>query len=116
MNRGDIWSVQFDPSVGDEIQKLRPAVIINIAGAFRHQLQIVVPITTWQPRFQSEFWMIRLPADATTGLKSESAANTFQVKSLSAQRFVRQIGQVTPPQLEDIVAAITVLIGVRPKI
>jgi len=115
MNRGEIWSVQFDPTVGDEIQKLRPAVIVNIAGAFRHQLQIVVPITTWQPRFQSEFWMIRLPADTTTGLKNESVANAFQVKSLSSQRFVTHIGQVTQPQLDDIVAAISVLIGFHPK-
>ena len=116
MNRGEIWSVQFDPSVGDEIQKLRPAVIVTIAGAFRHRLQIVVPITSWQPRFQQEFWMVHLPADPTTNLKNESAANTFQVKSLSSQRFVAPIGQVTAQQLNEIVDAIALLIGFQPKI
>ncbi|MEO8611064.1 MAG: type II toxin-antitoxin system PemK/MazF family toxin [Chloroflexota bacterium] len=43
--RGEIWSVNFDPTVGDEIQKTRPAVILNVTAASRHRLQIVVPIS-----------------------------------------------------------------------
>jgi mRNA interferase MazF len=114
MKRGEIWSVRFDPSVGDEIQKLRPAVIISVSGAFRHRLQIVVPITSWQNVFRSDFWMIRLPADAMTGLTNESAANTFQVKSVSVQRFTNPIGRVSDQHLTDITSAIALLIGFNP--
>jgi mRNA interferase MazF len=55
-NRGDIWTIRFDPSEGDEIQKIRPAVVMTMAGAGRIRLQIVVPITAWQPQFNRYFW------------------------------------------------------------
>mgnify|MGYP002404015850 CR=1 FL=1 len=34
-NRGEIWMVNFDPSVGAEIQKTRPAAVINVAQVGR---------------------------------------------------------------------------------
>jgi mRNA interferase MazF len=59
IGRGDIWLVNFDPTIGDEIQKTRPAVVMSINAAFRYRLQIVVPITTWQEKFSGDFWMIK---------------------------------------------------------
>jgi mRNA interferase MazF len=47
IQRGDIWTIRFDPSEGDEIQKIRPAVVMTVAGAGKMRLQIVVPITGW---------------------------------------------------------------------
>ena len=114
MKRWEIWSVRFDPSIGDEIQKLWPAVIISIGGAFRHRLHIVVPVTSWQNSFQTDFWMIRLPADSVTGLSNESAANAFQVKSVSVQRFVNPIGRVSDQHLHHITSVIALLIGFNP--
>jgi mRNA interferase MazF len=58
--RGDVWSVRFDPSEGDEIQKIRPAVVMTAQGVGRMRLHIVVPITSWQPQFVRYFWMVRL--------------------------------------------------------
>lgn len=78
--RGEIWLVNFDPTVGQEIQKARPAVVISIGAAFRYSLQIVVPITTWQDKFAKDFWMIRLPPDSSNHLDNESAANAFQIR------------------------------------
>jgi len=45
--RGDVWLVNFDPSIGTEIQKTRPAVIVsnNIANKYLEHVQ-VVPITS----------------------------------------------------------------------
>ncbi len=43
--RGEIWDVRFDPSEGDEIRKVRPAVVMTAHSAGRMQLHIVVPIT-----------------------------------------------------------------------
>src|SRR5688500_15070586 len=112
--RNEIWLVNFDPTFGDEIQKTRPAVIINIGAAFRHRLRIVVPITSWQPKFERDFWMIRLPANPTTGLDNESAANAFQVKSLSEERFVRKIGVLDNVIVDEITTAIALCIGYNP--
>lgn len=47
MKRGEVWWVEFDPSVGSEIQKTRPAVIVSNDSANRHLMRVVVvPITS----------------------------------------------------------------------
>ena len=59
--RGQIWEVRFDPSEGDEIRKIRPAVVINVATVGKMHLRIVVPVTGWQPQFKRYFWMVTPP-------------------------------------------------------
>lgn len=49
--RGEIWLVRFDPSVGAEIRKQRPAVVLSVDGIGRLPLRIVVPVTDWNPMF-----------------------------------------------------------------
>ncbi len=46
--RGEIWMVRFDPSVGAEIRKIRPAVVVSLDNVGRLPLRIVVPLTDWQ--------------------------------------------------------------------
>lgn len=47
MKRGEVWWVNFDPSVGDKIQKQRPAVIVGNDASNKHLNQVqVVPITS----------------------------------------------------------------------
>lgn len=50
-SRGEIWRVQFDPQVGEEIGKIRPAVVVSISSVGRLPLRIVVPITDWKVRY-----------------------------------------------------------------
>ena len=50
-HRAEIWTVQFDPTVGAEIQKLRPSVVANVDSVGRLPLRIVVPLTDWQASF-----------------------------------------------------------------
>jgi mRNA interferase MazF len=114
--RNEVWLVNFDPTVGDEIQKTRPAVVISVNAAFRHRLQIVVPITSWQQRFQNDFWMIYLPASSANGLANDSAANAFQIKSISEDRFVRKIGLLDTVVMDDITTAVALCIGYNPQI
>ena len=67
-DRGEIWQVCFDPSVGDEIRKSRPAVVISSSALAKLRLRIVVPITGWSSRSQSIPWHYHLRADSVTGL------------------------------------------------
>ncbi|MDD1438227.1 type II toxin-antitoxin system PemK/MazF family toxin [Dolichospermum sp. ST_sed10] len=45
--RGEIWLVNFDPTVGAEIRKIRPAVVISSDAAGRLPIKLVAPITGW---------------------------------------------------------------------
>jgi hypothetical protein len=51
--RGEIWLVDFDPAVGAEIRKIRPAVVINVDNIGRLPLRMVVPVTDWKPLYAS---------------------------------------------------------------
>lgn len=112
LRRGDIWMVRFDPSVGAEIRKVRPAVIVNVKGVGRLPLRIVVPITDWKPVYSNLSWFVHLTPTASNRLTKESGADAFQVKSVSERRFVQRIGEVTPTQLDDITSAIALCVGV----
>lgn len=113
VERGEIWEVRFDPSEGDEIRKSRPAVVMNVPDAGRMQLRIVVPITGWQPQFVNYFWMTHLVPDLKNGLSKESAADGFQIRSLSLGRFKRKLGVVPEIKLREISAAVILCIGFK---
>jgi len=114
IQRGQVWNVQFDPQVGAEIEKVRPAVVMSRPAAGRLPLHIVVPITTGFPHFTQYFWMIPLAADARNGLAHDSFADAFQVKSLSEQRFVKLRGQLSASQMDEIAATIALCVGYNP--
>jgi mRNA-degrading endonuclease toxin of MazEF toxin-antitoxin module len=69
--RGEVWRIRFDPSEGDEIKKVRMAVVVSQNAVGRLRLKIVVPITEWKPRYAS-FSLVRTPpADANRCLSGE---------------------------------------------
>jgi mRNA interferase MazF len=110
--RGDVWLINFDPTVGAEIRKVRPAVVVSVAGVGRLPLQIVVPLTDWKPQYANASWFVPIPASAVNGLSKDSGADAFQVKSLSENRFVKRLGDATSQQLDEIAAAIALCVGV----
>lgn len=109
-----MWLVRFDPAVGAEIQKLRPAVVVNVAGLGRLPLAIIVPLTEWKPHYAGFPWFVNVPAMPMNGLTKESGADVFQVKSVSENRFQRQLGVLTDAQLDAIAAAIALVVGYNP--
>ncbi len=109
--RGEVWGVRFDPSVGAEIRKIRPAVVLNVDSIGRLALRIVVPITDWRPALASLPWFVPLPTTIENGLTKDSGADAFQVKSVSEDRFVRFLGSIAPAQVDEIAAAVALCIG-----
>ena len=110
-NRGEIWLIDFDPAVGAEIQKVRPAVVISVDSVGRLPLRMVVPITDWKPIYANYPWFVELPASPTNHLSKDSGADAFQTKSVSLSRFVRKLGEVTAAQLAEIAAAVAPCVG-----
>ena len=109
--RGEVWRVRFDPAEGDEIKKVRTAVVVSENAVGRLRLKIVVPITEWKPRYASFPWFVHLTSAPANGLTKESGADAFQVKSVSQTRFLDCLGELTPGQMDDIANAIAVCVG-----
>lgn len=109
--RGEVWRVRFDPAVGAEIQKIRPAVVVGMDSIGRLPLKIVVPVTDWKPAFANFAWFVHVPATPHNGLAKDSGADAFQVKSVSETRFLDRLGELTAGQLDDIAAAVAACVG-----
>lgn len=109
--RGEIWMIRFDPVRGAEMAKTRPAVVVNLDAVGKLPLRIVVPITEWKPAYAVAPWLVYLKPTKTTGLSKDSAADAFQVKSVSIERFISKAGAVTADQLDQIGAAIALCVG-----
>lgn len=112
--RSEVWQINFDPQVGAEIQKKRPAVILSEPQVGILPLRIVVPITDWKTHYAGYTWFVELPASDLNGLKKHSGANAFQVKSISLKRFIKKMGELTADQTEDIAAAVALCVGYSP--
>jgi len=109
--KGEIWLVNFDPKISSEIGKTRPAVVVSSNAIGILPLRIVVPITSWQNKFENTPWLIKILRNQTNGLSNDSAADTFQVKSISTQRLVKKIGSVSHTKLQEITTGILLCIG-----
>jgi mRNA interferase MazF len=109
--RGEVWQVDFDPAAGAEIAKARPAVVISDDAIGVLPLRIVVPITGWDSRYAANPWMIRVRPLKANGLTKESAADAFQVKSVSEGRLKKRLGTLMADEVEEIAAAIGLCIG-----
>ena len=109
--RGEVWDVDFNPAVGAEIQKIRPAVVVSLNGIGRLPIKLVAPITDWKAQFSGRIWLINVKPTNTNGLTKESAVDALQVKSLDMQRFLTKRGQFTAMLMDEIGAAIAAIIG-----
>lgn len=111
IRRGEIWFVNFNPSVGTEIQKVRPAIVVQVDGLSKLDRTIVVPITDWKPYFASYPWMIYLQPTEQNGLRKASSADALQVKSVDNSRFQNYIGRLHSADMDEIAAAIAFCVG-----
>lgn len=111
MRRGEIWLINLDPTIGAEIKKSRPAVIVNEDAIGILPLRIIVPIADWKERYSVAPWMIYIDPDPRNGLNKPSAADAFQIRSVAQERFVRLLGNISPGSLTDIIQAIQLVIG-----
>jgi mRNA interferase MazF len=106
MLRGQIWLYDSNPSVGDEIGKVRPAIIVNNDAMGVLRLKVVVPVTGWNNAFIDVPWLVKIEPDAENGLSKTSAADTFQVRSISQQRLIKQIGLLSVITMAEISQAL----------
>ncbi len=113
MKRGEIWLINLDPSIGSEIRKVRPAVIVSDDAVGILPLKVIVPITEWNDRYAIAPWLIKITPDSVNGLDKISAGDAFQVRSVSEQRFVKQIGRLSQGIMQKIIHALALVLGIK---
>lgn len=112
MRRGEIWLVNLDPTIGAEMQKTRPAIIVSDDDVGILLLKVIVPLTDWKEQYGREGWMTRVQPSDQTGLRKVSAADAFQVRSISQARFVRRIGVVSASVMDEITDSLAVVLKI----
>jgi mRNA interferase MazF len=100
MNRGEVWWIRFDPSIGGEIQKTRPAIILSNDRSNKYLNRIqVIPLTSKVERlYPSEVFVM------LEGKKAKALAD--QLTTVSKLRFVNMIGKLSDSDLRAVESAV----------
>ena len=102
MKQSEVWLINLDPTIGAEIKKTRPAIIVSDNSLGKLPLRIIVPVTDWKDHYDKAPWMVKIGPDIRNGLSKLSSADCFQLRSVSYDRFIKQIGEVSESIMEDI--------------
>ena len=94
MKQGSIWQVNLDPTMGSEIKKSRPCLILNSDKVGKLALKVIAPITDFKEHYALVPWMVTLEPTKENGLEKKSTIDLFQVRSVSEQRLSHKIGKV----------------------
>ena len=112
MNQRDIWLVNLSPTVGAEITKTRPCVIVSSNEIGILPLKVVAPITDYKPHYDSVPWMVELSPDGVNNLSKRSVVDLIQLRSVSQIRLIRNLGKVTDVEFQKILDAIKIIFGI----
>ena len=111
IRRGELYLVSMDPTVGSEIKKTRPALIIqNDVGNKYSPLTIVAPITS-APRAKKYPTEVGITAKES-GLDSDSTVLLNQIRTVDKSRIVRKLGALSQAKMKEVDEAIRISLAV----
>ena len=105
--RGEVFWVSFDPSVGGEVQKTRPAIILsnNAANAVLNRL-IVLPLSSKTARLY--------PGEVIVQINQQtSKAMSDQLTTISKLRLQKKITRITEEEMASVEEAVLLQLGIR---
>ena len=105
MKRSEVWWVEFDPSIGSEIRKTRPAVIVSNDSANRNLLRVVViPLSTNTSRVYPGETLVTLEG-------KQGKAMADQIMAADKLRLKTKIGALSKGDMQGVEQAILVHLG-----
>ncbi len=108
--RGDVFVVSFDPTLGAEIQKTRPALIVQNDIANRFSPITIVAAITSQSGSRLYPTDIRLtPPEG--GLDRDSVVLLNQIRSIDRERLIRRLGRVSAETMRHVDRALAISVG-----
>ena len=109
--RGEIYLTALDPTVGREIKKTRPALIIQNDTSNRlSETTIVAPITS-TVRFPLNPVHAILAPNATTGLSMPSVALLNQIRTVDRRRLIKRLGSADSATIKLVNRALEISVG-----
>lgn len=98
IRRGEVWLVRLDPTVGSELKKTRPCVVVSPDGLNHLPVHVVVPLTSGSrpSRFRPETRF----ADRVGRFLPD------QVRTVDRARLLRKIGDLPAADLSNLLAVL----------
>jgi mRNA interferase MazF len=111
MKQGEIWLIDLEPAIGAEMNKTRPAVIVSDDQLGKLPLKIIAPITDWKEHYSIAPWMIPINPSIQNGLTKKSSIDCYQIRSVSRNRLIKQIGYISALDILQVQEGIIKVIG-----
>jgi mRNA interferase MazF len=108
--RGDVFITSFDPAAGAEIQKTRPALILQNDIANQYGSITIVAAITSQTRDLRRPTTVGVRAP-DGGLTADSAILLNQIRSIDKQRLIRRVGALKPGTMASVDRALRISLG-----
>jgi len=109
MKQGEIWQVNLDPTIGSEMKKSRPCIILNNDMIGKLALKIIAPLTDFKEHYTLVPWMVTIEPNVENGLSKKSSIDLFQVRSLSQKRLAHKVGCVDDDILKACKSALNIV-------
>ena len=110
ISRGEIWVVNLEPTVGSELRKTRPVVVVSADAVGTLPLRLVATLTEWKDAFSGKVWLVKVAQNRSNGLAKTSAADTLQLRGVDTSRFVQKLGTASASIMKSITAAVAAVI------
>ena len=100
----------LDPTIGAEIRKTRPVVVVSSDAIGVLPIKLIAPLTEWKDRYAGSPWQVRVDPDLLNGLTKASAVDALQLRGVDTARFLDKLGSVSAETMEEIAATIAAVV------